>query len=445
MNVLFVVMRVGLYSTMLFSLYVSMLSNCAAQGLNPLRKPQGETAGAPMLTNVPAANGSSPSLTMPAALTDAIAALMEQAPRKQIDPRTGDVNREIGRTPGAACEVIRFFSRVLTLYPQRDDIRGKLIALSNWVVGLQSHDAGTQWFGGVPSMPDLPGVAAHYYYTIDAAFCGNAMFAAYRVTRDHRYRRAAYRFADFLLAMHRGPDRPAAASGVTGFCEFVIAGQPGVWNCDNYVKSMLALPVLAQAARLKPDDSYAKAAAEARAFLVPGLAGAWEYASAASVRSCAVGDCVPQWQRVPGPRKERNWFVYGDTLAYGIRALFEYEGPSDTVRRLYTEFSTYQGKGSSAAYDGRIAFAGYMKPASREPDPESAYYDLVTLGILHPVRRAIAAADFRIADRQLRDRMLVAASRSWKMDFEKRAETEQFIDISTIANLAEAYLTSEAK
>jgi len=380
---------------------------------------------------------------MPAGLARAIASLTRYAPQKQIHSDTGAPNADIGRTPGSACEVMRVLMRAARKYP-RSGLAAKIVELADWVVSLQSREAGAPYLGGVPSTPDLPDSAGHYYYAIDAAFCGDAMFAAHALVKDPRYLKSALAFADFLIAMHRGPGRVKPA-GPAGLCEFVIGDDQPAWNCDTYVRSLVALPVLARATALTHKTRYAEAAASVRAMLVPGLQGAWEYASAPSPSDCDAGDCMVRWHRVQGPHREPDWFVYGDTLAYGLRALFEYEGPSPTVRSLYAEFSGYRSSAPAAkAYDGRIAFAGYMKPATREPDDASAYYDLVTLGILHNLRRTIAPEDFAIADRQLRGRALAASLRSWQLPFDLRPDTSPFIDLTAIANLAEAWLLPPA-
>jgi hypothetical protein len=385
-----------------------------------------------------------PGTTALSSLDEAIALLLRYSPNKQINPQTGAGNPAIGKTPATACEVVRLFALVLVDDGSRDDARAKLAFLSDWVVRLQEKRTETPWYGGVPSTPDLPGVAARYFYSIDAALCGQAMFAAYEATQQSKYLVSAIRFADFLVAMHVGLSVNVPKASPAGFCEFVVAGSTPAWNCDTYVKSLLALPVLAQAALVSHQDRYARVASEARAFLVPGLEGAWEYATHDVARHCRKRPCRVTWRRIAGPHNEPDWFVYGDTLAYGIRGLFDYEGPSVTVRALYGEFSTYYGQATSTgAYDGRIAFAGYMRPGIRAPDEASAYYDLVTLGILHKVRQVIAPADFLIADHQLRTQALAAAGRSWKLGFDLRSQTEAYIDLTTITSLAEAYLLAK--
>jgi hypothetical protein len=360
------------------------------------------------------------------------------APNKQVGQRAGEPNREIGRTPGSACEAMRFLSRLVAANREDAIARNKLVALADWVIELQAAGAGKPWQGAVPSTPDLPAPANQYYYAIDAAFCSDALFRAFDVTGEARYRAAALEAADFLVAMHRGPGRREAR----GVCEAMVANGDGaaLWNCKQYVKNLVALPALRRAARISGRNDYEAVAATVRKFLVTGLEGAWEYAETVGSAGCRAGQsCSVTWKRIEGPHKQPNYFVYGDTLAYGLRGLFEYEGASPVVRRLYDAFAGYKGKDNATRdYDGRIAFAGYMRPATRTPDPFSAYYDIVTMGILHELRLVHRPAHAVAASAVLGELLRDGARVSWKMDFKRKLSLGDHVDLTTIANLGEA-------
>ena len=374
--------------------------------------------------------------------------VLRHAPYKQISPGTGSPNPQIGKAPGSACEVIRFLIPLARNDPSDGEAMTKAKALADWVIGLQDTREGSPSFGGVPSTPDLPSPADRYFYAIDAGFCGGAMFSLFDLTKDDRYLRSGLRFADFLVHMQGGPGRPypRPTDAPDGFCEFVVnAGQKPVWNCDRHVKNLSALPVLRRAAALSGSPRYDAAAKSAREFLVDGLAGAWEHADAKALAGCREPRCDAIWRRVPGPQGQPDTFVYGDTLAYALRGLFEYEGPSPTVRKLYETFAAYRGTApKTRRYDGRIAFAGYMHPARASPDAFSAYYDLVTLGILHGLRRAVRPDHFAVADKVLRRHLASAAQLSWKMEFDLSVPAGAFVDLTTLANLGEALLLPAA-
>jgi hypothetical protein len=366
--------------------------------------------------------------------------VIKHAPQKQIETATGKPNAKIGRSPGSACEVMRFLARAIETGTATEGARDKLLSLADWIMSLQSSDTGKPWLGGVPSTPDLPAPGNRYYYTIDAAFCGEAMLRTFQVSADERHLKSAVDFADFLVAMHQGTARQGG-SAATGFCEFVIGTGRGTWQCDTFVKNLIALPVLRDVARQTGQERYNATAARARAFLVQGLAGAWEYAEASGGAACKSGSCAPVWRRVQGPHKQRDYFVYGDTLAYGLRGLFDYEGASPTVRKLYADFAGYRGKGAKTkSYDGGIAFAGYMRPDVREPDDFSAYYDLVTLGILHKLRRATEPDHFHRASGVLKKIVEGAGGFSWKMQIDLTVPASDHADLTALANLGEALL-----
>lgn|GEM_PF-646473 len=374
--------------------------------------------------------------------------VLRHAPYKQVAPDSGKPNTKIGRTPGSACEVIRFLTLFSRADPSDAQALAKAKSLADWVISLQETNESSMVYGGVPSTPDLAPPANRYFYAIDAGFCGTAMFELYDLTKDEKYARAGLRFADFLVNMQSGSRRPyARPAGMTdGFCEFIVdAGPEPAWNCDRHVKTLSALPVLRRASIYSGKPHYEAAAASARAFLVPGLAGAWEHADAAALSACRERECPNVWRRIKGPNGEPDYFVYGDTLAYALRGLFEYEGPSSDVRRLYQDFSSYRGNDpKTQRYDGRIAFAGYLHPASRSPDPLSGYYDLVTLGILHGLRRNISPDHYAVADRVLRTHLANAAQLSWRMEMDLSMPESEFVDLTTLANIGEALLMPPA-
>ena len=355
------------------------------------------------------------------------AQVIAHAPFKQWDLASGAPNRSLGRTPGATCEAISFLAAD-TQTTGNADARAAATALAQWVAGLQSAAAGFAVPGGVASTPDLASPSNAYYYAIDAALCGTAMLDMAEATGDPLYALSADRFGSFILAMIR----KQAAGG--GPCEAVVQ-QPSrapAYVCERYTKLLVALPLLARLDRRFPGRGYAQAATGMRAALVPGLEGLWEYASGPPGR--------PQWHRVPGPRQEPDLFAYGDTLAYGVRGLFEYEGASPLVRRLYTRLVTMRGTSRSVMnYDGTIALAGYVDAQAQRPDPFSAYYDIVTLGILHDVKREVAPADFARADAVLRTRVATGAPIPWRMNMALHPEGRQG-DISTLAAIGKALL-----
>lgn len=254
-----------------------------------------------------------------------------------------------------------------------------------------------------------------------------------KATGESRYAQSADRFGGFLLSMMRdGSGRPVAP-GTPGRapCEAVVqeGRSTSAWNCQHHVKMLVALPTLTRLEKAFPGRGYAQAAADTRATLMPGLEGLWEYAEPKGARL--------QWRRIDGPRGERDTFVYGDTLAYALKGLHGYEGASPDVRRLYARFAGMAGgEPRTTAYDGHLAFAGYIRVDGRgngAPDPDSAYYDIVTMGLLDAVRRDIAPEDARRAYEVMRDSVGTRDAIGWHMRFDLTAKPTGNGDVSTLA------------
>ena len=362
---------------------------------------------------------------------------------KQVDSRTGRPNNKLGRTPGSACSILRFLVSYAGRYSEDVQVHQRVRELSEWIISLQITQRDHIAFGGVPSTPDLNAPKNAFFYAIDAALCGDAMLRAHELTRQESYFSSAKRFGDFLLAAFNAPPGHQVSDDQRGFCEYVAVGKKPVWNCDYYVKNLIALPVLKRLSGITGEDRYARAAAQARGFLLEGLAGSWEYATLSPRRTRQEAQQRDRrvWRRVAGPHHEPNMFIYGDTVAYGLRGLFDYEGTSQDVVSIYRRFSEYKGdREATRAYDGRVAFAGYLHVATTSPDMLTRYYDLVTLGILHKLKRAVDPLHHELANKLLLKKFFPAATRSWRIGFDLEMPVKETIDLTTIASLGEALL-----
>jgi hypothetical protein len=379
--------------------------------------------------------GAPPTERAPAALLDDVRAqVIAHAPYKQWDMASGRPNATIGRTPGAACEAIAYLARDAAATGSAE-ARARAADLASWVIGLQQAGSGMPVPGGVPATPDLPGAASTYYYSIDAGFCGSAMLDMASATGEARYLASARGFGSFVLAMMRdatGQAMPAGATG-RGPCEAVVQTTEGrpAWNCRRYVKSLALLPLLGRLDRTYPAAGYGIAARDLRATLMPGLKGLWEYADGPA--------SSPRWHRIEGPHGEKDMFVFGDTVSYALRGLHEYEGVTDDLRATYADMARPRTRDArTTSYDPRAAYAGYVVADSRAADPYSRYYDIVTLGHLRGVRRAIAPDDMRIADDVLTRRIASSPRIGWKMDMDQRVSHVGMADISTLSSIGTA-------
>ena len=375
-----------------------------------------------------------------AMIEDVRTQVIAHAPYKQWDMATGRPNATIGRTPGAACEAISYLSRDAAVTGSAA-ARTKASDLASWILRLQQSGKDLPVPGGVPATPDLPGASSTYYYVIDAGFCGSAMMDMTSATGDPRYLASARSFGTFVLAMMRDSTGQPMADGAPGRgpCEAVVqsSGAKAAWNCRRYVKSLALLPLLGRLQRVDPRGGYAAAARDLRSSLMPGLKGLWEYADGPA--------SSPRWHRIDGPHGERDMFVFGDTVSYALRGMHEYEGVTEDLKATYADMARPRTSDvRTKSYDPGTAYAGYVVAASRAADPYSRYYDIVTLGHLRGVRRAIAPADMRTADRVLTDRIASSPRIGWKMDMDHRVSHTGMADISTLSSIGTALIDMQA-
>ena len=368
------------------------------------------------------------------------------APYKRYHPKTKTYEKAVMRTPAAACESIRFLHAYHTKVNVDSNVYRKIEFLSDWIIGLQGKDKNTLHYGGVPSSPDMKAPYNQLHYSIDAAFCGEALLYTYDLTKNKKYMRAAKRFGDFLETMQNYPRKKDGLSKNApygGFCEIVQADSQTM-TCDMYVKNLLALPFLKKLSEKTNNYKYLNVAKNAREFLIKGLKSAWESASYSDIKTCRSKSCNKMWKRISGPHNEPNYYVYGDTIAYALRGLYDYEGFSNDVENLYDLYTKYKGKTpNTKKYDGEIAYAGYMLPASRSPDHFSAYYDIVTMGILHEIKFNHRKEAFYKADKYFEN--MNVKSLYWNKDFNFNLLSKDFIDIITLVNVAEGVINTQPR
>lgn len=367
--------------------------------------------------------------------------LIAHAPYKQVST-SGRYNRSIGRTPATACDAILFFADYLQRFPADGAARRKALELADWVAGQQQTDRSRPSYGGVPSAPDLSGERGAYYYALDAGFCADAFLALYDLEQRPRDLETATRFGAFILETHAEHRRLLGGGSSAGFCEFVIdAGRAPRWNCDAHVKVLAALPALGRLSSETGDPAFAAAARSARSYLTPGLQGFWEFAAAPNPQQCARGACAPQWGRVQGPYREPNLFAFGDSMAYALRGLYLFDRTDASVAQMYRSLTALSSAPDApAGFDARIALPGYIDIEAETADPRSAYYDLVTIGILDPVRVGVAPSDAARAYAFATTLPASAAELKWGLGFDGARFVGDYTDLVTLSEIGRMYL-----
>lgn len=404
--------------------------------------------------------------------------LLAHAPCKQYRPATGGY-LPFGGTPGAACESIRFLRTYHALaewLPRagadpRPEVASKLVALADWVLQQQHGDSTHPHFGGFASAPDFEGFD-NYYYSIDAAFCGDALLEAYDLTGDERYKQGAIAAALFLRRMQNpldpldpGYDAYSAAFMTQddqgsphffgGAMEYYLAlgNGTGAYNNSMHSKLLLGWPFLSKLAEVDGTFPYAAWATELRDFLLTGLEEGQEY----FVPSSPWLQQPYGWHRVADT--DPDMYVYEDSMAYGIRALHSEivrtgADPDGLLPVLRQAYETYNGcSHGNPDYNPDIAWTGYLmpgeSPCSTASDSASGklYYDLSGAGILGVFRSYEYPAAGDISGLALQQHpyqsMYWATGFNWEMTFvgptpgDPPQTNWQWQDSNAIANIGE--------
>jgi len=292
----------------------------------------------------------------------------EHAPYFEYLPET-DSYSSLGQGPAPAALTIRFLKKLYSLMADKDTYKDRIKTLADYLLGSQCTDSGKNWYGGFISH-----TGTDYYYSIDAAFAGEALLDAYELWNDQAYLDGAVRSAAFLRHMQTRHLVGLVDQYYGGFCEYVRSSN-GAYLTRMYVKLLLALPFLKRLYEVTGNSLYNTMAVDARSFLVGttgALMGHYEYYDPQPY-----GD--NQWHREIGSLEEEK-VVYADSYAYALRGLYEYEGLTQTVRDVYDYIQSITG----TRYDPKIAWAGYLDVVNNKPD--CSYYDMVTAGLLVKIR-----------------------------------------------------------
>ena len=343
--------------------------------------------------------------------------IIKHAPYKQYNTKTRQYNANIGRSPAAACESILFLVEYYKLTGNRET-HAKILELTNYI--LAQHDKKLM---NVPASPDLEYPISATYYTMDAALCGEAMLSVYNLFNREEYLLTAISFAKFLDKMH-------AESGYNGLCEYYDRSLDG-FNCNTYTKNLIALSFLRKLYDQTGHKGWNILASNIKKFALHGLERGWEFYSVAENK----------WKRVKGSHGEGDIYVYGDTVAYALKGLFEYEGDSPLVRKIYEHFMTFGGGNlkTKATYNPKLCLAGYLVYNDHKADADSAYYDVVTIGLLHGIKQKAEPADFKNTCNFLLSQDI--NTMFWYKNYDLKIDPlNPVMDIVTLANIGSAIM-----
>jgi len=298
-----------------------------------------------------------------AALDTYLQFILDYAPYFYYIPGTG-VDTDVGRGVAAAAFSIDFLYEAYNsgkFESEKTTIYNKIVSLADWILTQQCVNSAKDAYGGFKSNE-----TSTYYYSIDACRVIPSLLKAYELISDSDYLVAAVLTGKtFLKTMQ---DKQADG----GFARFVDINDVCDLKLDvECLYGLIGLKMLCSY------DSDAKSQYEAMMetavdFLRTGFESLWLYYDPSD----------SSWHRVGLSENE----IYDDPFAYALFGLYDYEGWSLSCEKVYESVNTISASADYPGYNSHVCWAGYIDVIKRKAACE--YYDCVTSGILHDIRRA---------------------------------------------------------
>ncbi len=299
--------------------------------------------------------------------------IMDYAPYIYVTPSAGP-DPEWGRAAFAAAFAIDFLYEAY-FDPQFDDrsaeIEAKIVELADWILTQQCTDSEKQAYGGFKSTENSTAV-----YSVDACRTVPALLKAYELTTNAVYLNGAkLAGAMFLYNMQHKPSQLGVHDRYYGgFARVVTLADE--WQRQMDVECLYGLIALKMLCEADPANKskYETMMSDAIGFYRQGFEGFYVYYDPPPI-----GD--GRWHRAD-PNEST---IFDDPLAYALLGLYDHEGWSPTVQKVYAFINAIGASPTYPAYNPAICWAGYIDVTARTPACD--YYDNVTAGILSQVRR----------------------------------------------------------
>jgi hypothetical protein len=299
--------------------------------------------------------------------------VVDYAPYVYVIPGSGP-DLAFGKAAFAAAFAIDFLTEAYNAKQfenQQSEIYSKVISLANWLL--------TQQYTGYPEKKAYGGFksteTSTNYYSIDACRAIPSLLRAYKLTRTEAYLNGAkLAGATFLVNMQHPPVPSVHDKYHGGFARGVTDAD--AWLPEMDIENLYGLIALGMLIAEDPANTtiYENSMTDLADFVRSGVENLWlEY------RPPPSGD--GQWHRVGTNENE----VYDDVLAYALLGLYDYEGWSPSVDKVYHFIKAIHASSQYPAYNSAVCWAGYIDVVSRLPACD--YYDAVTAGILWKLRR----------------------------------------------------------
>jgi len=299
--------------------------------------------------------------------------VIDYAPYVYVIPGTGP-DLSVGKAALAAAFAIDFLAEAYNktqFQSKQTEIFNKVVSLSDWLLTQQyTTDPSRKAYGGFKSTE-----TSTYYYSIDAARAIPALIKAYQLTGTEAYLNAAkLAGSTYLYNMQHPPTPTVHDKYYGGFARAVTDAD--VWLPEMDIENLYVLMGLRLLVEhdVANKDQYEVIMADVVDFLRSGLENLYlEY------RAPPSGD--GNWHRIGLAESQ----IYDDSFAYALLGLYDYEGWSPTVQKVYTFINAIKASAEHPAYDPAACWAGYIDVVSRVP--ACNYYDAVTAGILWRIRK----------------------------------------------------------
>ncbi|RLG93068.1 hypothetical protein DRO34_01330 [Candidatus Bathyarchaeota archaeon] len=304
-------------------------------------------------------------------LNDYLDFVLENAPYFYYLPSEGTVDMEWGRGPAPASFAIEFLAEAYAaeeFADRKSEIYSKIVELADYLLSIQCVNADKLAYGGFRSRDD-----SAYYYSIDAMRAVPALLKAYDVTGTSSYLDSVLLAGGtFLFNMqHKPSELGVHEEYYGGFAQAVTIEDS--WLPEMHVVDLYGLVALDCLHVRTNEAKYSAMASDALGFYRTGFEGLYlKFTPKPS------GDGA--WHRIGDGETQ----IYDDDFGYALYGLFQHEGWTASVKNVYERLNTVSACAEHPAYDAAFCWAGYLDVVNRKP--ACNYYDVVTAGILHPLR-----------------------------------------------------------
>ena len=251
------------------------------------------------------------------------------------------------------------------------EINSKIVNLADWILTQQCKNEAKLAYGGFKSNEN-----STYYYSVDACRVIPSLTKAYELTNNTDYfNSAVLAAATFLYNMQQKPSQLGVHDKYYGGFARAVT-DAGAWLQQMDIETLYGLIALKT---LCEHDSANKSKYETM------TTDATDFYRSGFEKLYLHYDPPPtgdgEWYRTDS--KETT--IYDDPFAYALLGLYNCEGWSTTVQKVYNFINAIGANSQYPAYNPAVCWAGYINVVSHCPACD--YYDAVTAGILWKIRK----------------------------------------------------------